>query len=243
MAFDEQGQADTVRRKVDICDRSYPPAHREVGFPPEDIIFDPNIFAIATGIEEHNAYALDFIEACRETQAALPALARERRGEQRVILISRQRRRCAQAIHAVFLYHAIQRRHGHGHRQRRPAHGLRGHPGRSAASASRTWCSTAARTPPSACSRWPSRMRAGGAKKAAADEAWRALPVRERIEHALVHGHRRAHRGRRRRGAAGGRAPHPRHRGAAHGRHERGGRPVRRPARCSCPRWSRARAS
>src|SRR5690606_31768448 len=72
MAFDEQGQADTKERKVEICTRAYRLLVDEVGFPPEDIIFDPNIFAIATGIEEHNNYAVDFIEAAREIRRTLP---------------------------------------------------------------------------------------------------------------------------------------------------------------------------
>src|SRR5437763_5317380 len=72
MAFDERGQADTVARKVDICTRSYKLLTEKIGFPPEDIIFDPNIFAVATGIEEHNTYALDFIEAVRQIKATLP---------------------------------------------------------------------------------------------------------------------------------------------------------------------------
>ncbi|HEX2583811.1 MAG TPA: homocysteine S-methyltransferase family protein, partial [Steroidobacteraceae bacterium] len=72
MAFDEQGQADTVKRKVEICQRSYKLLTEEVGFPPEDIIFDPNVFAVATGIEEHNRYALDFIEACAEIRRTCP---------------------------------------------------------------------------------------------------------------------------------------------------------------------------
>ncbi len=79
MAFDEKGQADTVRRKVEICQRSYKLLTEEVGFPPEDIIFDPNVFAVATGIEEHNRYALDFIEACAEIQTHLPVCRYQRR--------------------------------------------------------------------------------------------------------------------------------------------------------------------
>ena len=73
MAFDEQGQADTAERKVEICRRAYRILTERVGFPPEDIIFDPNIFAIATGIEEHDNYAVDYIEATRRIKAALPA--------------------------------------------------------------------------------------------------------------------------------------------------------------------------
>src|SRR3546814_12441744 len=72
MAFDEAGQADTAARKLEICQRSYDILVNEVGFPPEDIIFDPNIFAIATGIEEHNNYAVDFIEACAYIRDNLP---------------------------------------------------------------------------------------------------------------------------------------------------------------------------
>src|SRR5690606_4809601 len=72
MAFDEAGQADTVERKVAICERAYKLLTEKVGFPPEDIIFDPNIFAVATGIEEHNGYGLAFIEATRRIKATLP---------------------------------------------------------------------------------------------------------------------------------------------------------------------------
>ena len=72
MAFDEQGQADTFARKIEICERAYRILVDEVGFPPEDIIFDPNIFAVATGIEEHNNYAVDFIEATRWIKQNLP---------------------------------------------------------------------------------------------------------------------------------------------------------------------------
>src|SRR3546814_1758536 len=72
MAFDEQGQADTCERKVEICTRAYKILTEQVGFPPEDIIFDPNIFAIATGMEEHNNYAVDFIEAARIIRKTLP---------------------------------------------------------------------------------------------------------------------------------------------------------------------------
>src|SRR3546814_20831928 len=72
MAFDEQGQADTCERKVEICTRAYKILTEQVGFPPEDIIFAPNIFAIATGMEEHNNYAVDFIEATKITRRTLP---------------------------------------------------------------------------------------------------------------------------------------------------------------------------
>ena len=79
MAFDESGQADTKERKVEICTRCYRILVDQVGFPPEDIIFDPNIFAVATGIEEHNNYGLDFIEATRLIKQTLPLCQGERR--------------------------------------------------------------------------------------------------------------------------------------------------------------------
>ena len=91
MAFDEQGQADTVERKVAICARAYRLLTERVGFPPEDIIFDPNIFAIATGIEEHANYAVDYIEATRRIKADAAPRAGERRREQRLLLLPRQR--------------------------------------------------------------------------------------------------------------------------------------------------------
>lgn len=72
MAFDEKGQADTQARKVEICQRSYKLLTESIGFPPEDIIFDPNIFAVATGIEEHDNYAVDFIEATRKIRELCP---------------------------------------------------------------------------------------------------------------------------------------------------------------------------
>ena len=106
MAFDETGQADTKARKVEICTRAYKILTEQVGFPPEDIIFDPNIFAIATGIEEHNNYAVDFIEATREIKATLPH-CHVSGGVSNVSFSFRGNETVRQAIHAVFLYHAI----------------------------------------------------------------------------------------------------------------------------------------
>jgi 5-methyltetrahydrofolate--homocysteine methyltransferase len=106
MAFDEQGQADTVERKVEICARSYKLLTEEVGFPPEDIIFDPNIFAIATGIDAHNAYGLDFIEATRQIKNRLPH-ALVSGGVSNVSFSFRGNNAVREAIHSVFLYHAI----------------------------------------------------------------------------------------------------------------------------------------
>ncbi|CAD5374951.1 Methionine synthase [Rubrivivax sp. A210] len=107
MAFDEQGQADTYQRKISICERAYRILVDEVGFPAEDIIFDPNIFAIATGIEEHDNYAVDFIAATRWIKAHLPG-ARVSGGVSNVSFSFRGNDPVREAIHTVFLYHAIQ---------------------------------------------------------------------------------------------------------------------------------------
>jgi 5-methyltetrahydrofolate--homocysteine methyltransferase len=106
MAFDEAGQADTFARKIDICGRAYRLLVDEAGFPPEDIIFDPNIFAIATGIEEHNNYAVDFIEATRWIHQHLP-YAKISGGVSNVSFSFRGNDPAREAIHTVFLYHAI----------------------------------------------------------------------------------------------------------------------------------------
>jgi len=106
MAFDEQGQADTQARKVEICERAYRILTEQVCFPAEDIIFDPNIFAIATGIEEHNNYGVDFIEATREIKKRLPH-ALVSGGVSNVSFSFRGNEPVREAIHAVFLYHAI----------------------------------------------------------------------------------------------------------------------------------------
>ncbi|WP_292915536.1 methionine synthase [Nitrosomonas sp.] len=106
MAFDEQGQADTLQRKVEICTRSYRVLVDKVGFPPEDIIFDPNIFAIATGIEEHNNYGVDFIEATRAIKQTLP-YAKISGGVSNVSFSFRGNEPIREAIHTAFLYHAI----------------------------------------------------------------------------------------------------------------------------------------
>ncbi|MGL6204013.1 MAG: methionine synthase [Giesbergeria sp.] len=107
MAFDEKGQADTYERKTEICERAYRILVDEVDFPPEDIIFDPNIFAIATGIEEHNNYAVDFINATRWIKQNLPG-AKVSGGVSNVSFSFRGNDPVREAIHTVFLYHAIQ---------------------------------------------------------------------------------------------------------------------------------------
>ena len=106
MAFDEQGQADTKVRKVEICQRAYKILTEQVGYDPQDIIFDPNIFAIATGIEEHNNYAVDFIEATREIKRSMP-LTRISGGVSNVSFSFRGNDHVREAIHSVFLFYAI----------------------------------------------------------------------------------------------------------------------------------------
>ncbi len=106
MAFDEKGQADTFERKIEICKRAYDTLVQKVGFPPEDIIFDPNIFAIATGIEEHDNYAVDFINATRWIREHLP-YAKVSGGVSNVSFSFRGNDPAREAIHTVFLYHAI----------------------------------------------------------------------------------------------------------------------------------------
>jgi len=107
MAFDQDGQADTADRKVEICTRSYKLLTEKIGFPPEDIIFDPNIFAVATGIEEHNGYALDFIEATRRIKETLPH-CHVSGGVSNISFSFRGNEPIREAMHSVFLYYAIQ---------------------------------------------------------------------------------------------------------------------------------------
>jgi 5-methyltetrahydrofolate--homocysteine methyltransferase len=107
MAFDEQGQADTFARKIAICQRAYDILTKQIGFPPEDIIFDPNIFAIATGIEEHNNYGVDFIEAARWIRANLPGVHISG-GVSNLSFSFRGNEPVREAMHSVFLYHAIE---------------------------------------------------------------------------------------------------------------------------------------
>jgi 5-methyltetrahydrofolate--homocysteine methyltransferase len=106
MAFDEEGQAETADHKYEICERAYKLLTEEINFPPEDIIFDPNIFAIATGIEEHNDYAVEFFEACKRIKANLPH-ARISGGLSNVSFAFRGNEPVREAMHSVFLYHAI----------------------------------------------------------------------------------------------------------------------------------------
>src|SRR5712675_52358 len=106
MAFDEKGQADTLKRKTEICQRCYDILVNQVGFPPEDIIFDPNIFAIATGMDEHNGYGVDFIEATRWIRANLAGVHISG-GVSNLSFSFRGNERVREAMHSVFLFHAI----------------------------------------------------------------------------------------------------------------------------------------
>lgn len=106
MAFDEDGQAETLKRRIDICQRAYDILTRDLGFPAEDIIFDPNVFAVATGIAEHNRYAIDFIEATRWIKENLPG-ARVSGGVSNLSFSFRGNDRVREAMHTIFLYHAI----------------------------------------------------------------------------------------------------------------------------------------
>jgi 5-methyltetrahydrofolate--homocysteine methyltransferase len=186
MAFDEQGQADTLERKVSICERSYQLLVEKLGFPPEDIIFDPNIFAIATGIEEHNGYGVAFIEATREIRKRCPH-AHISGGVSNVSFSFRGNEPVRQAMHSVFLYHAIQAGMDFGIvnagqlavyddipkdlRERVEDVILNRRP-----DASERLLEIAV------------NYKGGGAQERKEDLAWRQLPVRERLSHALVSG-------------------------------------------------------
>jgi 5-methyltetrahydrofolate--homocysteine methyltransferase len=190
MAFDETGQADTARRKIEICERAYRLLTEKIGFPAEEIIFDPNIFAIATGIEEHANYAVDFIEATRVIKQSLP-YARVSGGVSNVSFSFRGNEPVRRAIHSVFLYHAVAAGMDMGIvnagelplyddidpvlreavedviLNRRPASGI---------------------DPTERLVELAPRYKGGKEKDKAPDLAWRSAPVRERLIHALVHG-------------------------------------------------------
>jgi 5-methyltetrahydrofolate--homocysteine methyltransferase len=185
MAFDEKGQADTIERKVSICERSYK-LLTGIGFPPEDIIFDPNIFAIATGIEEHNSYGVAFIEAAREIRKRCPH-AHISGGVSNVSFSFRGNEPVRQAMHSVFLYHAIQAGMDFGIvnagqlaiyedipkdlRERVEDVVLNRRP-----DASERLLEIA------------TQYKDGPGKEKTVDLAWRQLPVNERLSHALVSG-------------------------------------------------------
>jgi len=194
MAFDEQGQADTYQRKIEICQRAYRILVDEVGFPCEDIIFDPNIFAIATGIEEHDNYAVDFIEATRWIKQNLPG-AKVSGGVSNVSFSFRGNEPVREAIHTVFLYHAILAGMDMGIVNA----GMVGvYDELDAELRERVEDVVLNRRPrlaPGAPEQSPTERLLeiaesvkGAARDDSAKYAWRALPVRERLSHALVHG-------------------------------------------------------
>jgi 5-methyltetrahydrofolate--homocysteine methyltransferase len=186
MAFDEQGQADTVERKVSICVRSYELLTRQAGFAPEDIIFDPNIFAVATGIEAHDRYALDFIEATAKIRAACPH-ALISGGVSNVSFSFRGNEPVREAMHSVFLYHAIRAGMGMGivnagqlaiYEQIEPELRERVEDVILARRADAT----------ERLLEIAGRFRGEAGAKRVEDRAWREWPVTKRLEHALVRG-------------------------------------------------------
>ncbi len=185
MAFDEKGQADTYQRKVEICERAYRILVDEVGFPPEDIIFDPNIFAIATGIEEHDNYAVDFINATRWIKQNLPG-AKVSGGVSNVSFSFRGNEPVREAIHTVFLYHAIKAGMDMGIVNA----GMVGVYDELDAELRERVEDVVLNRRPDATERLLEIAESvkGAAKDDSAKYAWRALPVRERLKHALVHG-------------------------------------------------------
>ncbi|MDZ5461643.1 methionine synthase [Azohydromonas lata] len=185
MAFDEKGQADTFQRKTEICERAYRILVDEVGFPAEDIVFDPNIFAIATGIEEHDNYAVDFIEATRWIKRHLPG-AKVSGGVSNVSFSFRGNEPVREAIHTVFLYHAIQAGMDMGIVNA----GMVGVYDQLDAELRERVEDVVLNRRPDATERLlaiADQVR-GLAKDDSARLAWRALPVRQRLSHALVQG-------------------------------------------------------
>src|SRR5271166_6021394 len=186
MAFDEAGQAETAERKFAICQRAYRLLTEQVGFAPEDIIFDPNIFAVATGIEEHNNYGVAFIDAARRIRSELPHV-HVSGGVSNLSFAFRGNEPVRQAMHTVFLYHAIQSGMDMGIVNA----GQLGvyddlNPGL------RELCEDVVlNRRPDATDRLleaADRFKGGGAKKQAPDLSWRERPVADRLKHALIHG-------------------------------------------------------
>ena len=241
MAFDEQGQADTFERKVAICARAYKLLTDEAGFPPEDVVFDPNIFAVATGIDEHNGYGVAFIEAARRIRAELPH-AHVSGGVSNLSFSFRGNEAVREAMHAVFLYHAIQAGMDMGivNAGQLAVYETIDPDLREAcedvvlnrrADATERMLTIA------------ERFRSAGAKEAKPqDLEWREWPVEKRIAHALVNGLTDYIEADTEEARLAGQAPTRRDRRPAHGGHERRRRPVRRrenvpaPGRQVCPR-------
>ncbi|CDF84801.1 Methionine synthase [Pseudomonas knackmussii B13] len=186
MAFDEAGQADTQARKEEICQRSYDILVNEVGFPPEDIIFDPNIFAVATGIEEHNNYAVDFINACAYIRDNLP-YALSSGGVSNVSFSFRGNNPVREAIHSVFLYYAIKNGLTMGIVN---AGQLEIYDEIPQELRDKVEDVVLNRSPDAteALLAIADKYKGGGATKEVEDEEWRSHSVEKRLEHALVKG-------------------------------------------------------
>jgi 5-methyltetrahydrofolate--homocysteine methyltransferase len=185
MAFDEKGQADTLQRRVEVCKRAYDLLTQEVQFPPEDIVFDPNIFAVATGLEEHATYGIDYLEAVAWIRANLPH-AKVSGGVSNLSFSFRGNDAVREAMHTAFLYHAIKRGMTMGivnagqlgvYEQLDPALKERVE-------------DVIFNRRPDATERMIEFANTvkGGKKQEAKDEAWRSAPVAERLAHALVNG-------------------------------------------------------
>jgi 5-methyltetrahydrofolate--homocysteine methyltransferase len=186
MAFDEKGQADTIQRKVEISQRAYGILTEKLNFPPEDIIFDPNIFAVATGIEEHNRYSLDFIEATAAIKQSMPAV-HVSGGVSNVSFSFRGNEPVREAMHSVFLYHAIRAGLTMGIVN---AGQLAIYEDIPAELRERVEDVILARRE-DATERLleiAERFKGGGSVKRGDDLEWRKLPVKERLQHALVKG-------------------------------------------------------
>ncbi|GAB3351606.1 methionine synthase [Lysobacter tyrosinilyticus] len=186
MAFDEVGQADTIERKVEICSRAYKLLTEQIGFPPEDIIFDPNVFAVATGIEEHNDYAVAFIEGTRELKRRFP-FSHVSGGVSNVSFSFRGNEPVRQAIHVVFLYHAIKAGMDMGIVN---AGALPLYDDLDPLLRERVEDVVLNRRPDSTerLLEIADRYKGKKGEKKTEDLAWREKPVRERLSHSLVHG-------------------------------------------------------
>ncbi len=187
MAFDEQGQADTQARKIEICSRAYKLLTEQVGFPAEEIIFDPNIFAIATGIEEHDNYGVDFIEATREIKRSLPH-ALISGGVSNVSFSFRGNNPVREAIHAVFLYHAIRAGMDMGIVNAAQLAVYDELPGELREAVEDVVLNRDPQAGERLVELAPKYQGDGGGAVAKEDAEWRSWPVNKRLEHALVKG-------------------------------------------------------
>ena len=185
MAFDEAGQADTIERKVEICARAYRLLTERLGFPPEDVIFDPNVFAVATGIEEHNGYAVAYLEAVKRIKATLPG-ALVSGGVSNLSFSFRGLPQIREAMHAAFLYHAIAAGMDMGIVNAGQLAVYQDIPAELLGAVEDVLFNRRA----DATERLTALAESyrGGGTATQRDEAWRALPVIDRLKHALVEG-------------------------------------------------------